>query len=140
MIANIAPETAEPTALISSVRLAIAEIDFDALLDISGSITALKPIPRFPAVTRDLSLIVDEPVTWAAIVETIKRKRPAELEDVNFTGIYRGKPIPTGQKSITISLRFRDEDGTLTHETVDKFETDILAELTESLRAKLRTA
>lgn len=125
---------------LKETSVAIAEIDFDALLDISGNLTALKPIPRFPAVTRDLSLIVDENITWAAIVETIKRKRPAELEDVNFTGIYRGKPIPAGQKSITISLRFRDEDGTLTHEVVDKFETDILAELTGSLRAKLRTA
>ena len=47
--------------------------------------------------------------------------------------------IPTGKKSVTLSLRFRDEDGTLTHETVDRFQTDIVKNLTKSTGAELRT-
>ena len=54
--------------------------------------------------------------------------------------IFRGKSIPEGKKSVTLSLWFRDADGTLTHEAVDGFQTEILKSLTESLDAELRTA
>ena len=117
-----------------------AELDFDLLLKKSGAIPAAKPIPRFPAIERDLSLIVDEPVQWSQITSVVQSKAPAELEQIDFTGLYRGKPIPNGKKSITISLRFRDEQGTLRHEAVDGFQDVILAGLTETLGAELRTA
>jgi phenylalanyl-tRNA synthetase beta chain len=88
---------------------------------------------------RDLSLVVDENITWADIEEAVAAKAPSELEELQFVGIYRGKPIAQGKKSVTASLRFRDEDGTLRHETVDEFEKAILAELTKKLAAELRT-
>lgn len=117
-----------------------AELDFDLLLEKSGAIPAAQPIPRFPAIVRDLSLIVDEPVQWAQITSVIQSKAPAELEQIDFGGLYRGKPISDGKKSITVSLRFRDEQGTLRHETVDGFESTILSGLTDTLGAELRTA
>jgi len=70
----------------------------------------------------------------------VQRKAPAEMEAVEFVGIYRGKPIAAGKKSLTLSLRFRDDEGTLTHETVDSFEKTIFGELAGSLGAELRTA
>ena len=117
-----------------------AELNFDLLLEKTGAIPTAKPIPRFPAIVRDLSLIVDEPVQWDQITATVQTKAPAELETVDFTGLYRGKPIPNGKKSVTVSLRFRDEQGTLRHETVDGWQTDILGGLTKDLNAELRTA
>ena len=95
-------------------------------------------LPRFPAINRDLSLIVEEKVSWAQISESVKKKAPGELEDICFSGIYRGKPIEDGKKSVTVSLRFRDEDGTLRHEIVDGFEAEILGELKSTLNAELR--
>ena len=124
---------------IKGADITAAEIDFEVLLARAGGVSAFKPIPRYPAITRDLSLIVDEAIAWADIVTAVKAKAPAELEDVEFTGIYRGKPIADGKKSVTISMRFRDEDGTLRHETVDAFENEILTELTGALKAELRT-
>ena len=117
-----------------------AELNFDVLLAKAGAIPTAKPVPRFPAIVRDLSLIVDEPVQWAQITATVQGKAPAELEQIDFTGLYRGKPIPNGKKSVTVSLRFRDEQGTLRHETVDEWENKILAALTRDLKAELRTA
>lgn len=117
-----------------------AELDFDLLLTKAGAIPAAQPIPRFPAIVRDLSLIVDEPVQWAQITSVVQDKAPAELEQIDFGGLYRGKPIADGKKSITVSLRFRDEQGTLRHETVDGFEGAILSGLTDTLGAELRTA
>jgi phenylalanyl-tRNA synthetase beta chain len=89
---------------------------------------------------RDLSLIIDEPVQWSQITSTVQGKAPAELEQIDFSGLYRGKPIPNGKKSVTVSMRFRDENGTLTHETVDAWEQNILTALKDDLKAKLRTA
>ncbi len=115
-----------------------AELDFEFLLNLNRDEFEVKPIPRFPAIQRDLSIIVDEAVRWADIAEAVGKNASGELEGINFVGIYRGKSIPTGRKSVTLSLQFRDEQGTLTHETVDKFQTQIVRELTQSLNAVLR--
>lgn len=117
-----------------------AELDFETLLSKAGRITAAKPIPRFPAIVRDLSLIVDEPIRWEQIEARVQQAAPQELEGVTFSGLYRGKPIPEGKKSITLSLRFRDEQGTLRHEAVDAYEQTVVKALTDELNAQLRTA
>jgi len=122
------------------ITVCAAELDFEALLALQSKELKARPIPRFPAIVRDLSLIVDEQVRWADITEAISRKAPAELEQTRFVGIYRGEVIPAGKKSVTLSLVFRDADGTLTHESVDRLESDIVAELTASVGAELRTA
>jgi phenylalanyl-tRNA synthetase beta chain len=115
-----------------------AELDFEYLLSLSGNEFEVKPIPRFPAVQRDLSVIVDESVRWADIIEAVGKNASGELQDINFVGIYRGKSIPAGRKSVTLSLQFRDEQGTLTHEAVDKFQADIVKGLAKSVNAILR--
>lgn len=117
-----------------------AELDFQTLVDLSGKTPTFTPLPKFPAITRDLSLILDEPVAWAQVEAAILSKAPRELERVGFTAIYRGKPIPAGKKSLTVSLRFRDEEGTLRHEQVDQYESGILEVLKEKLGAELRVA
>ncbi len=116
-----------------------AELDFEQLMALHSGLIQLQPIPRFPAIERDLSIIVDEQTRWADIVEAVKSKAPAELEDIRFVETYRGKGIPTSRKSVTLSLRFRDQDGTLTHNTVDQFQADIVDSLTDSVGAELRT-
>jgi phenylalanyl-tRNA synthetase beta chain len=116
-----------------------AELDFELLLSLQRGAVKVKPIPRFPAIQRDLSIIVDEKVSWADIFEAVNARASNELENIQFVGIYRGEGIPSGKKSVTLSLRFRDEDGTLTHETVDTFQTDIVSNLDKSLGAQLRT-
>ncbi|MBN1972672.1 MAG: phenylalanine--tRNA ligase subunit beta [Sedimentisphaerales bacterium] len=115
-----------------------AEIDFEFLLQLDRGLLKVKPIPRFPAIQRDLSIIVDEQVPWSEIVKAVQKKASLELEQVNFTDIYRGKGIPSDRKSVTLSLQFRDEDGTLTHETVDAFQKEIVQSLAESVAAVLR--
>ncbi|MCX5635142.1 MAG: phenylalanine--tRNA ligase subunit beta [Planctomycetota bacterium] len=117
-----------------------AELELDELLVLHSGPVKIRPIPRFPAIERDLSLVVDEQIAWADIIAAVNKKVCSELEDVRFVGIYRGKGIAVGKKSLTLSLRFRDEDGTLTHDTVDGFEKAILNSLTVSIGAELRTS
>jgi len=116
-----------------------AELDFDQLMALQTAGIKLKPIPKFPAIDRDLSIVVDEKVSWAQIADAVNKKASDQLESVRFVDIYRGKGIPAGKKSVTLSVRFRDEDGTLTHDTVDRLEADIVASLSESTGAQLRT-
>jgi len=115
-----------------------AEMQFELLSTLQRGAIKVKPIPRFPAIERDLSIVVDEAISWSNIIELVNKKASSELEEVRFVDIYRGKGIPAGKKSVTLSLLFRDEDGTLTHETVDGFEADIVKSLTKSIGAKLR--
>ncbi len=115
-----------------------AEIEFESLMSLQSSELQVKPIPRFPAIQRDLSIIVDEQIPWSDINKAVWEKASSELQQLNFVGIYRGKGIPSGKKSVTLSLQFRDEDGTLTHETVDGFQKEIVQNLSESAGAILR--
>jgi len=116
-----------------------AELDFGALMGLEGGPIKIRPIPRFPAIERDLSVIVADETPWAAIAQAVESSSPAELEDIRFAGIYRGKGIAADKKSVTFSLRFRDEDGTLTHDTVDGYQGAIVERLQEAVGAELRT-
>jgi phenylalanyl-tRNA synthetase beta chain len=123
-----------------AAQICVGQLDFDSLFESLGQTVAVKPIPRFPAVHRDLSLILEEKIPWVQIAEVINAARPQELEKVEFVALYRGKPIPAGQKSVTVSLCFRDDDGTLRHEHVDEFEKTIFTSLQTKLGAQIRTA
>lgn len=117
-----------------------AELNFDSLLELEPETIKAKPLPKFPAIVRDLSLIVDEQVQWEKLERIISSKAPQGLEEIKFEGIYRGKPIAAGKKSVTVSLRFRDEDGTLQHQTVDNWQNDIVSALADQIGAELRKA
>jgi phenylalanyl-tRNA synthetase beta chain len=138
--AGIVSEAVRQELDVEDISVCAAELEFESLLSLAGAAAEVKPIPRFPAIQRDLSIVVEENIRWADIISAVESGAPAELEDVEFVGIYRGKGIAAGKKCVTLSLRFRDEDGTLTHETVDGFQGEIVAGLSESTAAELRTA
>ncbi|MHC4725932.1 MAG: phenylalanine--tRNA ligase subunit beta [Planctomycetota bacterium] len=115
------------------------ELEYEQLSALQKVSIEVKPLPRYPAIQRDLSIVADDNIRWSDIIEAVNNKATVELEDVQFVGIYKGKGIPSGKKSVTFSLRYRDEDGTLTHKKVDGFEADIVESLTKSVGAVLRT-
>lgn len=125
---------------IKEARPSCAEIDIDPLVELTGTIVQVEPVPRFPAIERDLSLIVDEDVAWKDIETAVESmsKEIKELEALHFNDIYRGKGIASGQKSVTLSLRFRDEDGTLTHDQVHEMESDIIENVKKQTGAVIR--
>jgi phenylalanyl-tRNA synthetase beta chain len=138
-VAGIVSQAVKDKFDFKNVTPCAAELDFEALSALQTGPVKVKSIPKFPAIERDLSIVIDEQVRWADIAAAVNKKAPNELEGVHFVGIYRGKGIPSGKKSLTLTLVFRDKDGTLTHETVDCFQADILNGLTESTGAQLRT-
>ena len=125
---------------IKNSQIYCAELNFDKLLELESEQVRMKPIPKFPAIIRDLSLIVDERIQWVQLEQIIRSPAPQELEEIKFEGIYRGKPIPAGKKSVTVSLCFRDEDGTLQHQTVDNWQQKIVDELALKAGVQIRQA
>ncbi len=118
----------------------VSEINLDALIALYPPRALAHELPKFPAIRRDLSLIVDEPVTWSRIESTIAGANPEMLTGVEFVGVYRGKQVGSGRKSITLQLEFRAADRTLRHEEVDGPVESIVARLRSSLNAELRVA
>jgi len=118
--------------------VAAAAIRFDALLAGAGAKRSFRPLPRFPAVRRDLSIVVDEGLTWRELEAVIRAEEVPELQAVEYVTTYRGRQIPRGKKSVTVSLTYRGADRTLRHDEVGALVERLVARLGERLGAKLR--
>jgi phenylalanyl-tRNA synthetase beta chain len=120
-------------------RPAGAELLLEPLLGGARHIPKLRPLPRFPAIERDLSLVVGEKVTFAALQELVWRCKPVHLESVQFVTTYRGKPLAAGMKSVTLKLIFRAEETTLTNSAVDAAVEGVVKSAKSEMGAALRT-
>ena len=115
-----------------------AEMRFDRLYALRGDTPVYAPLPRFPAVTRDLSLVVEEKVTVGELAEAIRAHGGQYLESARYVGVYRGAPILPGFKSVTFSLGLRAEDQTLTVEHADEAIAALLRGLEQAVGAVIR--
>lgn len=115
-----------------------ATLRFDVLLERAGKIRRYAPVPRFPAVQRDLSLIVDESLTWGQLQATLASVVQPQRVSAQYVTTYRGKPIADGRKSVTVSLVYRSGEGTLRSEQVDEFVMDVVAAMKKIHAAELR--
>jgi len=118
--------------------VAAAAINYEMLAQRCGQVRTYAPIPRTPAVKRDLSLIVDQNVTWRELIEAIGSIAQPLREAVDYVTTYSGEPIPAGRKSVTVTLTYRDPKGTLRSEQVDQQVQQILEALKNRLGAELR--
>jgi len=120
-------------------ELHAVELDIDTLLrNINWTIKA-KAIPRFPAVERDISIVVDQVVPAGRISELLQRAGGEYLESFVLFDTYSGQQVSTGKKSMTYALRFRAADRTLRENEVDTWQVDILRHLQQEIGATLRT-
>jgi phenylalanyl-tRNA synthetase beta chain len=99
-------------------RVAAAEIDVQPLLELAAPLRA-RPLPRFPAVERDLAVVVAEHVTAAELLETIRGAGGSLLASLTAFDEYRGEQVPEGSKSVAVALTFRSPERTLTDAEVD---------------------
>ncbi len=95
-------------------------------------------LPRFPGIERDLSIVVDEAVTWRQIEKCVADAAPKMLEDLQFLTIFRGKQIGKGKKSLSLRMRFRNPDATLRHDEVDPQVNAVIEKLKQGVGAELR--
>ncbi|MCE5328705.1 MAG: phenylalanine--tRNA ligase subunit beta [Planctomycetaceae bacterium] len=116
-----------------------ATLNFEMLLAASHKARPYRPVPRFPAMRRDLSVIVDESVTWAQIAAAIASVDQPLRTALDYVTTYRGKPIEPGKKSLTLTVTYRSESETLRSQQVDEQVAQIVSQLVKQFAAQLRT-
>ena len=116
----------------------VAELDFGALLAAERLEPRYRPLPRFPTVARDLSILVDERVTYAEIERAITELQLPELVSIRLFDIYSGNELPSGKHSLAFAVRFRALDRTLTDAEVNQAYGQIVEALRRKYAAELR--
>jgi phenylalanyl-tRNA synthetase beta chain len=115
-----------------------AELELDPLLELARPVRQLHALPRFPAVERDVSLVVAEAVPFERVEQTIAALKLEQLEEVRYVTTYRGKPLDKGSKSLSVRLAFRSGTSTLTSQQVEESVQRAVAAAKEQLGASLR--
>lgn len=109
----------------------VFELNFDALMSVSVGYINYQPIPRFPGMSRDIALEVDQNIPAADLLSTIHAHGGNILKDTLVFDVYQGEHLEKGKKSIAIRLNYLDTEETLTDERVSKVQAEIEAALIE---------
>ena len=119
-------------------ELYAAELRFDALYESKGAQPVYQPLPKFPAVTRDIAVVCDKAVTVGELEDAIRKGAKGLLKDVVLFDIYTGVGIAPGKKSVAFNLTLRSDDRSLTAEEADADVKSILESLKAECGAELR--
>ena len=119
-------------------ELYAAELRFDALYESKGAQPVYQPLPKFPAVTRDIAVVCDKAVTVGELEDAIRKGAKGLLKDVALFDIYTGVGIAPGKKSVAFNLTLRSDDRSLTAEEADADVKSILESLKAECGAELR--
>jgi phenylalanyl-tRNA synthetase beta chain len=116
----------------------LAELNLDQLLARRNPAKSFKPLPQFPAIRRDVAMLVPEATTHEAVLQTVKKTKPANLEMVELFDVFRGKNVPEGQKSLAYAFTYRSPEKTLTDAEVNAVHLKIVEALKQNLGATVR--
>ena len=116
----------------------LAELNLDQLLARRNPNKSFKPLPQFPAIRRDVAMIVPETTTHEAVLQAVKQSKPANLESVELFDVFRGKNVPAGQKSLAYAFTYRSLDKTLTDAEANAAHTKVVEAFKAQLKATVR--
>ena len=113
-------------------------LDGALLHDLEGAEPVYTPLPRFPAITRDIAVVCDAAVPVGELTECIRKAEKNVLRGVKLFDVYTGVGIPEGKKSVAFSLTLRSDDGTLTDDHAEEAVRAVLDALRENFGAVIR--
>ena len=116
----------------------LAELNLDLLLARRNPTKLFKVLPQFPAIRRDVAMIVPEATTHDAVLQVVKQTKPANLEAVELFDVFRGKNVPAGQKSVAYAFIYRNAERTLTDAEVNASHEKLVAQFKQELGAAVR--
>lgn len=126
------------TAFDISKRTVIAEVDLELLGALRCKMGHVRALPKFPAVTRDIALVMDEATTVGSVLSSIRKAGGSLLEKAEMFDIYRGTQLAEGKKSVAFSLVFRTAERTLSDDDVNPLMQKILKACEQNCGAVLR--
>ena len=136
VLGQIHPETAKNYGV--NTELYCAELRFDALFALQGGVPVYQPLPRFPAVSRDIAVVCDSEIPVGDMRDLILRSGGQYLKDCSIFDVYTGSHVAEGKKSVAFSLTMRADDQTLTDEHAEETLHRVLKALEEQFRAVMR--
>ena len=135
-VGEIHPDVAERYEIEEEVY--IAEIKLESIIKNVAPEKKYKTLNRYPSVTRDIALLVDDSVPAAKVLEAIKKYAGKSLESIELFDVYKGKQIPDGKKSMAYSATFRAEGRTMNESDMTKIMDKLIKMLQKDLGAELR--
>ena len=132
---EVHPTTAEKFDL--NARAYVAEIYLDMLKGNKAPLVIYSPLPKFPAVSRDLALLCDKEIPVGDLLDIIRNAGGKLLENVSIFDIYEGSQIPEGKKSVAFNLTLRSLEATLTEEQIETVMNKVIKKL-DAAGAELR--
>jgi phenylalanyl-tRNA synthetase beta chain len=116
----------------------LAELNLDLLLARRNTSKSFRSLPAFPAIRRDVAMILPEAATHEAVLQVVKQAKPANLETAELFDVFRGKNVPPGQKSVAYAFTYRHAERTLTDAEVNAAHEKLVAQLKQQLQAVVR--
>jgi phenylalanyl-tRNA synthetase beta chain len=116
----------------------LVELNLDQLLARRNSAKSFKPLPPFPAIRRDVAMLVPEATTHDAVWQVVRQAKPPNLETVELFDVFRGKHVPQGQKSLAYAFIYRSPEKTLTDAEVNPAHTKVVEAFKTQLKATVR--
>lgn len=115
----------------------VAELDLTALLDSEQRTVQYKPLPRYPSVVRDVTLLVRRDISLSELLEAVDSERVGDHSGTTLVGTYEGKNIPDGKRSITLRIEYRSDEKTLRDEEVEQRHRELIDSLLKKFGAEL---
>ncbi len=137
IIGEVHPSVTENYRL--SERVVAMEVNLEAVTAAAGGLKKYAPLPKYPAVERDIAIVVSRDVSAADINGVIRKNAGALLDSISLFDVYQGEQIKEGYKSMAFSLKFQAPDRTLTDEEVNAIHKKIQKALKATLGAELRS-
>ena len=116
----------------------VAEVDLTALLETEELPVLYSPLPRFPSIQRDVSLLLDRKITVAELLRAVHDRKVEHFVNAGFVGTYEGEGISEGKRSVTLRFEYRAEDRTLRDEEADELHRPLVKALQEKFSAEVR--
>jgi len=116
----------------------VMELDLNALLSSPAKVIQYSPLPKYPSVMRDISLLVDRTVSLADIFAVVNKQQVAECRSVKLVGTFEGGSIPASKRSVTLRLEYRSDERTLRDEEVEESHSRLTSALLETFAAEQR--
>lgn len=121
------------------VRVYIADLDFDKIVDNTNLDRKYKPLPKYPAILRDIAVVVDKDVLVGELQKAIIENGEGLIENVELFDVYTGEQVQEGKKSVAFSITYRSYDRTLVDDEINSIQERIIEGLEKKFNAKLRS-
>jgi len=116
----------------------LAELNLDLLLTRRSAAKSFKPLPAFPSIRRDVAMLVPEATAHEAVLQVLKQAKPANMESVELFDVFRGKNVPSSQKSMAYAFTYRNPEHTLTDAEANSAHEKLVEQFKKTLGAVVR--